>query len=798
MDDSGDAVTTPFIPSDPLFPLQWYLHNTGVVPAAAAGVDINVTSVWPDYAGGGQLVAILDQGMDETHPDLIANYRADLSWDLVLDVPGSRARFEDDNHGVPVAGLIAADANNGIGVVGVAWDAQFIMYRSDLNNEPNLYTLFRESADKMLAAGADISNHSWGPAFPFHILGSEQVEAHATGRGLAESGRDGLGMVTMFAAGNMRSGGYDTNHSATTNMPWVIVVAASDPSGGVSWYSTPGANILVTAPGTGMVTTDRQGTEGYNTSAGTAGDYTHLPPYFNGTSASTPVATGVVALMLDANRGLGYRDVQEILAYSSKRANFLDREEDKVYNGARDWNGGALLASHDFGFGHIDAHAAVRLAESWNKVSTVSNLLIEDGQVAQRELLVPAGEQATAVASFSADHRVEHMMVTIRLATDMLEAVTLELISPDGTVSRLINRPQPFVHFETAEVTPLPTAFDYRFSTVLNWGETLAGDWTLRLSNAADGAVVHLADWSIQAHTPGTAGSDGMQIFTDEFARFVLDDAGRSVLAADNGHTLNAAAVTSDLVFDLGGGSSWIGDTTIQLTDPSAFRHLVSGDGNDILIGNEADNILMSGRGYNHVDGAAGLDVLRLIGEYEDYTVGLHADVVAVESHALQDGGIDYLHGVELLHFSDRVVLTHIPTLNGPDFFDSTGYLLQNPDVAGAVAAGCFSSGRQHYLEWGQSEGRNPNTLFSEAWYLAQNPDVAQALENGVFSSGSDHYARWGWAEGRAPSAWMDTSAYLQANPDVETAGVDPLLHYLQHGIHEGRTITALDMAFWG
>jgi len=78
--------------------------------------------------------------------------------------------------------------------------------------------------------------------------------------------------------------------------------------------------------------------------------------------------------MLEANKGLGYRDIQEILAYSSSRATFLDREVDRAFNGSKDWNGGALLASHDFGYGHIDAHAAVRMAESWMKTSVVGNL----------------------------------------------------------------------------------------------------------------------------------------------------------------------------------------------------------------------------------------------------------------------------------------------------------------------------------------------------------------------------------------------------------------------------------------
>ena len=794
-------MVTRFIPSDPLFPLQWHLHNPGTVAGSVAGYDINVLPVWPDYTGRGRLVGIMDGGMDETHPDLIQNYRADLSWDVDRNVPGGAVQEDDDLHGVPVAGLIAASANNGIGGVGVAWDAQFIMHRSELLGEDSIYTYFGRSADRMVLEGVEVANNSWGVHVPFFVQGSRQAEVHAIGRELAENGRGGLGVVTLFSAGNERLAGMNSNYDAVTTMPWVITVAASDQAGGVAIYSTPGANVLITAPGShpsNIVTTDRQGAEGYNTLPGTAGDYTNTDEsYFSGTSTAAPVASGVVALMLEANSGLGYRDVQEILAYSAKRATFLDREHDKAFNGARDWNGGALLVSHNFGFGHIDAHAAVRLAESWSKVSTVSNLVIEDGQVAQHELKAEAGEQATTIASFAAHHSVEQMVVSISLETDRLEAVKLELISPDETRSWLLHTPAPYVDDEDGEVLPLPAELDFILSTVLHWGEDLAGDWTLRLSNAENGTTVHLKDWSIQAHTTGQPGSNGVQIFTDEFARFAEEDASRILLDAKNGSTLNAAPVTADVVFDLAGGPSWIGDTEIRVSDPSGFQNLVSGDGNDTLIGNDADNILMAGRGYNHVDGGAGLDVMRLIGEHDNYTIKLHGDVVAVHSHKLWGGGVDYLHGVELLHFPDRVVLTHTPTVSGVDLFDETGYLLQNPDVAEAVAAGWLPSGRQHYSEWGESEGRNPNSLFSEAWYLKQNPDVADAVAQGALPSGHAHYANWGWAEERTPSAWMDTTAYLQAYPDVAAAGMDPLLHYLVHGIHEGRTIVATDMGFW-
>lgn len=798
------ANSSPFIPSDPLFPQQWHLHNTGTTPGSIPGHDINVLSVWPDYSGKGRLIGVMDDGIDLTHPDLIANYRPELAWDTTLDVPGGGARRPDDNHGTAVSGLIAAAANNGIGGVGVAWGAEFTMYRMSVDPEDaqDGISNFLITTRKMLEAGVEIANNSWGDEEPFGMPGENQVVFHGAARQLAGYGRDNLGTVILFAAGNERQIGQDTNAGVTTSMPWVITVAASNQAGGIAGYSTPGASILITAPGSyapySIVTTDRQGTEGYNQLPGTAGDYTDTPKsHFSGTSAATPIASGVVALMLEANRGLGYRDVQEILAYSARRATFLDRDYDKAYNGSRDWNGGALLVSHDFGYGHIDAHAAVRLAESWMKVGTMSNLVAEQGHLDRSELTAEAGAQATAFASFPADYRVEQMSITFSMETDALEAVTLELVSPNGTVSRLINNPQPIFDPNHGGFVPLPTRFDYTVTTVLNWGENLGGSWVVKLGNGSAHATVRMTDLSITAYTAGDAGRNGTQIFTDEFARFVDEDATRSTIDPANGAILNAAAVTGDVRFDLESGVSWIGGTTVTLADSGGFRHLVSGDGHDILIGNGQNNILMAGRGNNHVDGEAGLDVLRLIGDYANYTVERHGDVVTVQSNTLWGGGIDAVYNVELLQFADRVVLTHTPGKVGPDLFDEISYMMQNPDVANFYITGRIADLHEHYTTYGVHEGRNPNSLFDERWYLEHNADVAETVANGGLVNGFEHYLNWGWREGRAPSAWMDVTAYLRDNPDVAAAQMNPLQHYLMWGLEEGRVITAVSPDMW-
>ena len=654
---------TIFIPSDPLFDVQWHLRNTGQVEGAIPGQDVNVIRVWPDYAGKGVKVAAMDDGFDQTHPDWGSNYLTDMSWDLVQNKSGAQAG-PDDDHGTAVGGLIVAAANNGIGGVGVAWDADLIGYRGlgeeDAQESALVQAYFRDAATRMLAAGAHISSNSWGPMqTPFDDQ-ADQPGYVATTRQLASEGRDGLGIVTLFSAGNDRADNLNANYDPTDNLPYAIVVAASKADGLITSYSTPGASVLVTAPGSdpsSMVTNDRQGSLGYNTLPGTAGNYTNINgSFFDGTSAAAPVAAGVVALMLEANPNLGYRDVQQILVYSSRRAVFLEADGvQSTINQAVNWNGGGLMTGDDFGFGNIDAHAAVRLAESWQQRSTADNLSLIDGEIQTQTLLVNAGQTGEVTASFTQPNRLEQMTVSIDLETDRLQDVTMELISPDGTRSLLIDLP-PVLDDPDGNPVELPTQLVYTLNTVRSWGESLSGEWTLRVTNAATGTPVTLNDWSIKAYASDSA-DPRVQVFTDEFAAFAALDESRLSIASVDGVDLNAAAVTTHSILDLSGGSSQVGGLALSLVDPEAFQRLFAGDGDDLLIGNALDNQLMGGRGSNMINGGDGSDTALYIGVRSFYSVQLTDQGYEIVSNVLSGGGTDELVDIESFMFGSTSLL---------------------------------------------------------------------------------------------------------------------------------------------
>lgn len=127
--------------------------------------------------------------------------------------------------------------------------------------------------------------------------------------------------------------------------------------------------------------------------------------------------------------------------------------------------------------------------------------------------------------------------------------------------------------------------------------------------------------------------------------------------------------------------------------------------------------------------------------------------------------------------------------------FQESYYLQQNPDVLEAVRNGAFQSAEDHYIRFGEGEGRKPNPYFDPAGYLAQNTDVLGAVNAGVFSSGLQHYEMYGATEGRQPGAadLFDEEAYLAENPDVAEAVDSGVFHsgyehFVLYGSSEGRS----------
>lgn len=570
------------VPTDPLAGSQWHLDA------------IDVKRAWDGYAGRGIKIGVVDDGFERTHGDLVGNYRTDLDYDA-RQGDADAAAASGDNHGTAVAGVIAATMDQ-TGVAGVAWEADLVGLRIGYGANGTIGQIVA-AFDRL--TGVDVANNSWGYGgyFGDDFASSSFQSAASELQQAATSGRNGLGTVVVFAAGNSRSSGDNVNYHDFQNSPYVISVGATDSSGAVAAFSTPGAAVLVAAPGVGIVTTDRLGSAGY-----VSGDYASV----SGTSFAAPIVSGVVALMLEANPRLGYRDVQEILAYSAQQPS---AGGPWLTNGADDWNGSGLRFNDDLGFGLVDAHAAVRLAESWTQQSTQADrLIVTRTSDPSPNLAIPeGGTVANAITVSGTAIDIDRVEVTLDIAHTWIGDLTVSLVSPDGTTSVLVDRPG-----VSSSNTYGASQDNIRFTvdSVQFWGESANGTWTLIVGDAVVGDAGTLNSWTLSL-IGDADGADDRFVYTDAFGA-IGGEAGRGTLTDAGGiDTIDLSPISAASILDLRAGTtSTVAGRSLAIAAGTVIENAILGDGNDRVLGNDAANDLAGWRGADSLDGGAGNDSL--------------------------------------------------------------------------------------------------------------------------------------------------------------------------------------------
>ncbi|NUQ65031.1 MAG: S8 family serine peptidase [Pirellulales bacterium] len=304
-------------PGDPQFGQLWGLHNTGQA-GGTADADIDAPEAWDVFSGtGATVVAVIDTGVDYTHPDLAANMwrnpaevagnaRDDDGNGLVDDVYGADFvngdgnPIDDHGHGTHVAGTIAAVHNNGQGVAGVNPKAK-IMALKFLDASGRGSVLDAVAAfDYAVAHGARVSNNSWGGG------GFSQALADAIQRARQ------AGHVVVAAAGNSASNN-DTaaSYPAGYDFDNILSVAATDRNDRLASFSNFGlASVDIAAPGQEILST----TPGHTYST------------FSGTSMATPHVTGVVSLVWDQHPDWTYaRVIGQVLATADAIPSLAER-----------------------------------------------------------------------------------------------------------------------------------------------------------------------------------------------------------------------------------------------------------------------------------------------------------------------------------------------------------------------------------------------------------------------------------------------------------------------------------------
>ena len=442
------------IPSDPLYGDQWHLHLINDTHA-----HINIEPAWNQgFIGLGVTVAVVDDGLEYTHPDIAPNYSPETSFDFNFNDTSPFPDFSADRHGTAASGCACA-ANNSVCGVGSAFGAKISGIR-----------ILGAAVTDSMEAGAlsyknninDIYSNSWGPIDDGRRKEGPGRLSRASLEYSIAQGRHGKGSIYVWAAGNGKRGGDNCNYDGWANSRYTISIGAVDINGISSYYSEPCAALLAVAPSSGntlgVVTTDLTGDRGY-----TSGDCTY---YFSGTSAAAPIAAGAIAVVLQANPHLTWRDVQGVLATTCSKTDPTDG----------DWykNAAGLWVNHKYGFGLVDTSAAVQKALHWQllppvlhtQVSVSQNLAIPETNATY--LSIPLVVQT--------DFVVEHVDLYFNATTTRRGDLRILLTSPQNTESVLAE-----YHGD------MNANYAWRFGTIRAWGEHSAGTWMLKVRDEAAG-----------------------------------------------------------------------------------------------------------------------------------------------------------------------------------------------------------------------------------------------------------------------------------------------------------------------
>ncbi len=363
------------IPDDPFFFNQWHLHNFG--GHELTGTDhAHVANAWSllkaynGSMGKGTRLAIIDDGFDLDHEDLVGRFVAGWDFSDNNDQPRPGPR---DAHGTACAGIAGASVDNGIGVAGACPECDLIPIRMNMGFGSTLDQIAIESFSWAADNNAHIISNSWGPPDNRGPMDMSQPLKDLVFN-LVTTGRNGKGILIFFAAGNGNESIDEGSgsHDGFAGNPNVFAIGSTNASGKRSSYSDFGFSLDFVAPSNdvesgsggdgwaggsyidGILTTDNTN-GGYNPGQ-LAGDPSgKYVSEFGGTSASAPLAAGITGLVLAANPDLTRDDVYGIYKATSdkvSRGNVNPGENDYDENG---------FSTH-YGWGRLNACEAVKMA----------------------------------------------------------------------------------------------------------------------------------------------------------------------------------------------------------------------------------------------------------------------------------------------------------------------------------------------------------------------------------------------------------------------------------------------------
>ena len=493
---------------------------------------INIEPAWREgLTGAGVHVRVNDDGVDGAHPELASNF--DLQNSCTDYLPDDAAV---NTHGTACASIIAGSSNDEC-AVGIAPNAAISACKFPANDNvreaemfltnfqavdisSNSYgpdtCVYTKGRERLLQQSAcpfppeheltpcTVCGEVWGPGMPddcltavanycrlyyedspsacidymdffvscnYHILPTVMLDAWT--RSITE-GRNGLGVVYLVAAGNLYSSRENTNANGYLNSRFTMSIAAVGKDGRHASYSSTGSSVFIAAPGGDFESVS-------NNIVAKPGGGCH--DISIGTSFATPVVSGVVALILEVNPFLGWRDIQGILASTAVQVDATDAS----------WttNSAGISHSSKYGFGLVDASAAVEAGRSWLRLGTELSLMGESGPV---DIALPdsALQQFTSSMTISAENATNLILESVEVYMDLTHPsrgdFEITLTAPDGTTSELSPGNRPL----NQQLEPDQR---WKFLSYSFWGVSPLGEWTLTVVDRSPGTLGSCRDY---------------------------------------------------------------------------------------------------------------------------------------------------------------------------------------------------------------------------------------------------------------------------------------------------------------
>lgn len=533
------------VSGDELFEYQWHILNTGqstfATNGGSAGADLNLEEAYRNnITGAGVTIAVSDSGMDLTHTDLDDNlFNRHKNYFLSSPFDGSpQPRTRNGDHGTSVAGIIAAEGWNNIGIRGVAPNAAVAGFRY-IGSAGDI-TRVLDQADGPYS----IFNYSYGYSFTNYSFPWDGTYQDKLLDMYTTSGRNGLGAIYVKSAGNSyrECDFYDNSYYLIENVGVcyahnanldgdnvaipMIVVGALNAKGYRSSYSSTGSSLWVSAFGgeygsddPAVLTIDQAGCANGYSRTGVSGsdfeqgvdplnadcDYTHT---FNGTSSAAPMVSGVVALMLEANPALTARDVKYILAVTADQVNDPNFDGKNPHENGdffalsghtyeQGWvtNGAGFSFHNHFGFGKVNGDAAVAMAQTYSSPFGTFQVLNKDFDSASFKTspaaAIPDGNSigTTSYIYVNNDITIEHVQVMVNITHGRPGDIGIELTSPAGTKSILLNINNSLLIPDDSGGSPVWVAdlTDLVLASNAFYGENSRGLWGLKVIDGLDG-----------------------------------------------------------------------------------------------------------------------------------------------------------------------------------------------------------------------------------------------------------------------------------------------------------------------